>query len=87
MNLLTKQINQQTEITNFMVTKEEKGDTLGVWDQYIYTLLYIKQMTNKDFLSSTGNYTQYFIITHKEKESDIYFYIYVCMCIYTHTYN
>ena len=44
-------------------------------------------MTNKDFLSSTGNYTQYFIITHKEKESDIYFYIYVCMCIYAHTYN
>ena len=27
-------------------------------------------MTNKDFLSSTGNYTQYFIITHKEKDRE-----------------
>ena len=29
----------------------------------IYTLLYIKQITNKDLLYSTGNYSQYFLIT------------------------
>ena len=34
----------------------------------IYTLLYIKQITNKDQLYSTGNSTQYFIITYMEKE-------------------
>ena len=33
-----------------------------------YTLLYIKQIINKDFLYSTGNYTQYFVITYKRKE-------------------
>ena len=35
----------------------------------IYTLLYIKQITNKDLLYSTGNYIQYFAITNKGKES------------------
>ena len=36
----------------------------------IHTLLYIKQITNKDLLYSIGNYIQYFIITHKGKESE-----------------
>ena len=36
----------------------------------MYTLLFIKQITNKDLLYNTGNYTQYFIITYKEKESE-----------------
>ena len=47
----------------------------------IYTLLYIKQITNKDLLYSTGNSTQYFIITYKGKESEkecIYKRIYIC---------
>ena len=35
----------------------------------IHTLLYIKQITNKDLLYSTGNSTQYSIITNMEKES------------------
>ena len=34
------------------------------------TLLYLKQIINKDLLYSTGNYTQYFVITYKGKESD-----------------
>ena len=29
----------------------------------MYTLLYLKQITNKDLLYSTGNAAQYFIIT------------------------
>ena len=36
----------------------------------IYTLLYLKQIINKDLLYSAGNYTQYFVITYKEKESE-----------------
>ena len=32
-----------------------------------YTLLCIKQISNKDLLHNTGNYTQYFVITYKEK--------------------
>ena len=43
----------------------------------IYTLLYIKQITNKDLLYSTGNYAQYIIIIYKGKESE--------KDIYTHT--
>ena len=30
----------------------------------------MKQVTNKDLVYSTGNYTQYFVITYKEKESE-----------------
>ena len=47
----------------------------------IYTLLYIKQIISKDLLYSTGNDTQYFIITYMEitlKRTFIY------ICIYTH---
>ena len=36
----------------------------------------------KDLPYSTGNYTQYFVITYKEKESEkeyIYIYMYVCI--------
>ena len=30
----------------------------------IYTLLYIKQINNNNILRSTGNSTQYFVITY-----------------------
>ena len=46
----------------------------------IYTLLYMKQMTNKDLLYSTGNSTQYSVKAYMGKESkkrvDIYMYMY-----------
>ena len=35
----------------------------------IYTLLYIKQVTNKDLLYSTGNSTQYSVMAYMGKES------------------
>ena len=35
----------------------------------IYTLLYIKQITNKDVLYSTGYSTQYSIMAYMGKES------------------
>ena len=60
----------------------------------MYTLLYLKWITNKDLLYSTGNYTLYFVISYKGKESEkeyiflkyIYYiyniyYIYYILCI------
>ena len=54
--------NRVTDVENkLMVTRGGGID--------IYTLLYIKWITNKDLLYSTGNYTQYLVITHHGKES------------------
>ena len=55
----------------------------------IYTLLCIKQITNKDLLYSTGNSTQCLVIIYKGKESEkeyiyVYTYIYVPTYIYIH---
>ena len=45
--------------------------------------MHIKQISNKDLLNSTRNYTQYFVITSKGKESEkAYTYIYK---LYIHT--
>ena len=46
----------------------------------IYILLYIKYITNKDLTFNIGKYTQYFVITNKEKESEKEY-------IYKHTYT
>ena len=43
-----------------------KRDKLGING---YTLLYIKWITNKDLLYSTGDYIRYLVITHKGKKS------------------
>ena len=64
-------INRVTDTKNtLMVIKgEEVGwDKLGEWTD-IYTLLYIQQITNKDLLFSTGNSTQYSVMTYTKKES------------------
>ena len=47
-----------------------------------YTLLYIKQISQKDLLYSTGNYTQYHVIIYIRKESEK-----VYMCVYLYIYN
>ena len=47
----------------------------------MYTLLYIKQITNKDLLYSTRNYTQYLVITYNERETKKRLYIYICVYI------
>ena len=53
-----------------MVIKEKKWGRdkleLGI---KIYTQLYMKQITNKDLLYSTENYTQYLVIIYNRKES------------------
>lgn len=53
-----------------MVTKGKGGREINQeLGSNIYTLLYVKETSNKDVLYSTGNYTQYFAITDKHKES------------------
>ena len=52
-------------------------DKLGVCGQHIYTTIY-KIDNQKGSTVSTGNYTQYFVITYKGKESEnecVYIYI------------
>ena len=52
-----------------------------------YTLLYIKQINNKELLYSTGNQIQYLTINYNGKESEkeyIYIYIYIYI---SHMYN
>ena len=70
MNLFIKQ--KQTHKENkFMVTKGGQGKG-GVNQEFginTYTLLSIKQITNKDLLDSTRNYTQYLVMIYKRKES------------------
>ena len=71
MNLFTKQ--KQTDIENKLMFT--KGVMLGggVNQEFrinIHTLLYIRQTTNKDLLYSTGNSTQYSVITYMRKESE-----------------
>ena len=53
-----------------MVTRGERG-VMTNWEIRInrYTLLYVKQVTNKDLLYSTGNSTQYSVMTYVGKES------------------
>ena len=71
----TSQLISRTE-NKFMLTKGERGVGRVINQQVginIYILLYIKQITNKDLLQSTENYTQYFVITCKGKK-------HVCVC-------
>ena len=58
----------QTEDTGlwFPKGKGEERDELRVWDWYIHTTI-CKQMINKDLLESTGNSTQYSVITYNGK--------------------
>ena len=63
--------NRLTGIENkLMVTKGERGgrDKLGVWDLQIHTIIY-KIGKQQDLLYSSGNYTQYLVITYNGKIS------------------
>ena len=85
-NLFTKQ--KQTHQQRKQTYGYQRGKGVGINWEFginIYTLAYIKQITNKDLPYSTGNYTQYFVITYKGKESEKE-YIYI-IYIYTHLYN
>ena len=85
MNLFTKQKQTHRRRKQIYGYQRGKGQE-GINQKFgsnICTLLYIKQIINKDLLYSTGNSTQYFVITYKGKESEKE-YIYMCVCIYTH---
>ena len=88
-----------------MVTKGDSGGGVEINQEFgisIYTLLYIKDMNNKDPLYRTGNYIQYLVITYNGKESEkeyiytyiyiyitelyIYIYMYIYICIITDIY-
>ena len=71
MNLFTKQKDLQMWKTNLCLPKWKRcgggiNQKLGI---NIYTLLYIRQITNKDLLFITGNSTQYSVMTYMRKES------------------
>ena len=56
--------NRVTDVENkLMVTKGARGgrDKLGDWDWHIHTTIY---KINKDLLYSTGNSTQYSVMTY-----------------------
>ena len=71
MNLYIKQkwTHRQRKQTFGYQRGERWGGTSQEFGININTLLYRKQMTNKDLLYSTGNYTQYFVVAYKGKDS------------------
>ena len=80
-NLYTKQKQTHRHRKQTYSYQRGKGGWGGINQEFginIYTLLYMKQITKKDLLYSTGNYTKYFVITYKGKESEKkYIYMYV----------
>ena len=73
------EIDPKTQKKKIMVTKKRRGEINQECGINIYTLIYIKQIINNNLLYSTENYTHYFVIIYKEKESEKEY-----VCIYTH---
>ena len=63
--------NRVTDMKNKLIVTmgERKGGINWEIGIDIYTLLYIKWITNKDLLYSIGNYTQYSVITYTGKKN------------------
>ena len=69
MNLFTNR-SRVTDVENkLMVTRGWGGGISWEIGIDIYTLLYIKYITNKNLLYSTGNSTQYSVLAYLGKES------------------
>ena len=71
------EIESQASETKFWLPRG-KGGINSDSRIYLYTLLYIKQIINKDLLYSTGNGIQYSVLTYMGKESEkerIYAYV------------
>ena len=84
MNLYTKQKwihRHRKQIYGYQREKRVGRDKLALWDQKIYFTIY--EIDKQQGLNSTGNYSQYFTIIYKGKESENNFYIY----IYIYTYG
>ena len=63
MNLFTKQIHRLREQTYgyWVVGGEWRRGIVREFGMDLYTLLYLKWITNKDLLYSTGNSAQYYV--------------------------
>ena len=77
MNLFTKQKLSHRCRKQTYITKREKEGEIGI---DIYTVLYIKQITNKNLPYSIGNYVQYPVITYNGKEYEKVYFIYIYIC-------
>ena len=80
MNFVKTETESQIQETNLWLPGESQGEGGGInWEigMDIYTLLYIKQMANKDLPHSTGNSTQYSVMTYAGKGSKECVYVYV----------
>ena len=73
--------DSQTQKTNLCSKGKGRGGINGEFGINIYMLPHRKQKTNKDLLHSSGNYTQYFVIAYKGKESGKEIYTYVCIYV------
>ena len=73
MNLFTKRKQthrHRKQTSGYQRGKVEGGRINQEVGINIYTLLYIKQVVNKDLLNSTENSAQYSVITYMGKESE-----------------
>ena len=70
MNLFTKQKQSHRYRKQTYGYQGARGEQIN-WEIviHIYTLLYIKQITNKNLLYITGNSTKYSVMTYIGKES------------------
>ena len=60
--------DSQTYKSNIVTKGKREGEEVSIRNmEYHYTLLYIKQISKKDTLYSTGNYIQYLIIAYNGK--------------------
>ena len=80
MNLYTKEKQTNRHKKKVIVTKGKREG--GIYQKFstniLYILLYVKQISNRNLLYSTGNYTKYFVITYNGRESENID-IYVCL--------
>ena len=66
MKLFTKQTDLQTERMNLWLPGGRVGGggrTVREFGTDTYTLVYLKWITNRDLLNSTGNSAQYYVTT------------------------
>ena len=80
-NLYTKQKQTHRHRKQTYSYQRGKGGWGGINQEFginIYTLLYMKEVNNKDLLYSTGNSTQYSVITYMRKnlKKNEYMYMY-----------
>ena len=65
--------NRLTDLENELMVTRREGCGEGIVREFgidMYTLLYLKQITNKDLLYSTGNYIPQLVITYNGRESE-----------------